>query len=96
MTGQASGGSGSSPFGEIIRLVMGAQERSLTVAQAWSESLQQLAFDVQATADQVRQPEFGGVLEGTRGLSFESWDSVNRALADQAEKGIAVESLQRH
>ncbi|HTE69840.1 MAG TPA: hypothetical protein VK942_13945 [Actinomycetes bacterium] len=45
MTGQASGGSGSSPFGEIIRLVMGAQERSLTVAQAWSESLQQLVRD---------------------------------------------------
>ena len=60
------------------------------------DSLEQLAFDVQATADQIRQPDFGGLLEGTRGLSFESWDSVNRALADLAEQGIAVEPLVRH
>lgn len=37
------------------------------------ESLQQLAFDVKATVDQIRQPGFGDLLTGTRGLSFESW-----------------------
>jgi hypothetical protein len=59
-------------------------------------SLEQLAFDVQATADQVRQPDFGGLVEGVRGLSFESWDSVNRALTGLAGKGIEVAPLERH
>jgi hypothetical protein len=59
-------------------------------------SLEQLAFDVQATADQVREPDFGGLLEGVRGLSFESWNSVNRALSDLARDGIEVAPLERH
>ena len=60
------------------------------------EALHQLAFDVQATADQIRQPEFSDLLAGTRGLSFESWDDVNRALADLTEEGIEVAPLERH
>lgn len=59
-------------------------------------SLGQLAFDVQATADQIRQPGFGDLLTGTRGLSFESWDTVNVALAGLKKKGIEVAPLERH
>jgi hypothetical protein len=60
------------------------------------ESLHQLAFDVQATADQIRQPGFGDLLTGTKGLSFESWDRVNLALARLKAKGIDVAPLERH
>jgi hypothetical protein len=60
------------------------------------DSLRQLAFDVQATADQIRQPGFDDLLLGTRGLSFESWDEVNSALAALSAKGIAVALLERH
>jgi hypothetical protein len=60
------------------------------------ESLRQLAFDVQATADQIRQPGFRDLLTGTKGLSFESWDDVNLALAALVRKGIEVAPLERH
>jgi hypothetical protein len=60
------------------------------------DSLRQLAFDVQATADQIRQPGFGDLLIGTRGLSFESWEKVNLALAGLIGKGIEVALLERH
>jgi len=60
------------------------------------DSLHQLAFDVQATADQIRQPGFGDLLTGTKGLSFESWDKVNLALAGLIGKGIEVALLERH
>jgi len=60
------------------------------------DSLRQLAFDVQATADQIRQPGFDDLLVGTRGLSFESWDAVNLALAGLMGKGIEVALLERH
>jgi hypothetical protein len=59
-------------------------------------SFAQLAFDVQATADQVREPGFGGLLEGVRGLSFESWNEANRALAALRRSGIDVGQLERH
>lgn len=60
------------------------------------DALRQLAFDVQATADQIRQPGFGDLLTGTRGLSFESWDKVNIALAGLSRKGVEVARLERH
>jgi hypothetical protein len=59
-------------------------------------ALRRLAFDVQATADQIRQPGFGDLLSGTKGLSFESWEEVNLALAGLNEKGIEVALLERH
>jgi hypothetical protein len=59
-------------------------------------SLRQLAFDLQATADQIRQPGFGGLVAGARGLSFESWNQVNAALAALRRTGIDVEPLARH
>lgn len=75
---------------------IGAPERYATEVGLLVESLRQLAFDVQATADQIRQPGFGDLLLGTKGLSFESWNKVNAALADLSRKGIQVAPLARH
>ena len=75
---------------------VGAPEPYRSDVGQLARSLEQLAFDVQATADQVREPEFGGVLDGARGLSFESWNSVNRALSRLARSGIDVRPLERH
>lgn len=59
-------------------------------------SLRQLSVDVQATADQARIPGFENLLTDSAlsGLSFDSWDQVNKALAGLAGKGIAVTILQ--
>jgi hypothetical protein len=59
-------------------------------------SLQQLAVDLSQTADQIRQPDFGGVLQGAQGLSFESWEHANAALAELKKQGIEVQPLGRH
>jgi len=61
-------------------------------------SLRQLSVDVQATADQARVPGFETLLTDAalQGLSFDSWDQVNKALAGLAGKGIQVTILQRH
>ena len=75
---------------------VGAPERLETEVSALVGSLQQLAFDVQATADQIRQPGFSDLFIGTKGLSFESWDAVNRALAALGRQGIEVAPLARH
>jgi hypothetical protein len=60
------------------------------------ESLRQLAVDVRATAEQLRTPGFEGLLTGAQGLSFESWNRVNAALAGLRREGIEVEPLARH
>ena len=39
MSGTADEGSGAHPFAEIARATVAAQERSLELAQAWSDSL---------------------------------------------------------
>ena len=59
-------------------------------------SLKQLSVDIQATADQARVPGFEHLLTDAalQGLSFESWDQVNTALAGLAGKGIQVSILQ--
>jgi hypothetical protein len=59
------------------------------------KSLRQLSVDIQATADQARVPGFETLLTNT-GLSFNSWDDVNKALAGLAGKGIHVSILQPH
>src|SRR5215211_3498421 len=56
----------------------------------------QLAVDLTSTADQIRQPDFGGVLQGAQGLSFESWEHANTALAQLKAQGIEVQPLGRH
>jgi hypothetical protein len=58
--------------------------------------LNQLAFDVGAVANDLQQPGFEDILDPTRGLSFESWDKVNLALAGLNGKGIPVVILQPH
>ncbi|HEX4746896.1 MAG TPA: hypothetical protein VFU99_08450 [Gaiellaceae bacterium] len=60
------------------------------------KSLRQLSVDIQATADQARVPGFEYLLTdaGLQGLSFESWDQTNKALAGLAGKGIEVTILQ--
>jgi len=60
------------------------------------ESLRRLAADVEAIAEQVNQPGFEGLLTGAQGLSFESWNQVNAALAALRRKRIEVEPLARH
>lgn len=75
---------------------VGAPERLDADLGALVGSLRQLAFDVQATADQIRQPGFSDFLGGTKGLSFESWDAVNRALGALDAQGIEVAPLARH
>ena len=75
---------------------VGAPEGLDTDVKTLVEALRQLAFDVQATADQIRQPGFSDLLSGTQGLSFESWDAVNRALAALDAQGIEVAPLARH
>ena len=59
-------------------------------------SLRQLSVDLQATADQAREPGFGGLITdpSLQGLSFDSWDDVNTALAGLAGKGIQVSIIQ--
>jgi hypothetical protein len=59
-------------------------------------ALRALANDVGLTADQVRVPGQENFLTGARGLSFESWDRVNRALASLIGEGISVQLLGRH
>jgi ABC-type glycerol-3-phosphate transport system substrate-binding protein len=59
-------------------------------------SLRQLGVDLSQTADQIRQPEFGSLLQGTQGLSFESWEQANAVLAQLKQQGIEVEPLGRH
>ncbi len=56
--------------------------------------LHQLSVDLEATASDARQPGFGELVLGAEGLSFESWDQVNLALAGMAGKGIDVSVLQ--
>ncbi len=60
------------------------------------KSLRQLSVDIQATADQAREPGFENLLTdpALNGLSFDSWDDVNKALAGLAGKGIQVSILQ--
>ena len=60
------------------------------------KSFRQLSVDIQATADQARIPGFENLLTGNglQGLSFDSWDDANKALAGLAGKGIPVSILQ--
>lgn len=59
-------------------------------------ALRQLAVDLAATAEQIRQPGFEELLTASRGISFESWTQTNRALARLRSRGIAVPPLKRH
>jgi len=73
-----------------------APEEMADEQQKLVTSLQQLAVDLSQTADQIRQPDFGGVLQNAGGLSFESWEHANAVLAQLKKQGIEVEPLGRH
>ncbi|MGH3132327.1 MAG: hypothetical protein ACRDNY_01040, partial [Gaiellaceae bacterium] len=56
-------------------------------------ALHQLSVDLSATAHDIAQPEFGGILSGGsgfQGLNFESWDKANLALASLIGDGLDV------
>ena len=59
-------------------------------------ALHQLSTDIEGTAEQMRQPGFEDLLDGTRGLSFESWDRVNALLVKLTAEGVVVKPLERH
>lgn len=59
-------------------------------------ALHQLSTDLEGTAAQIRQPDFTDLLQGTRGISFDSWTRVNALLAELRDDGIAVPPLERH
>ena len=60
------------------------------------KSYRQLSVDLATTADQLKQPDFQGLLQGTQGLSFQSWVDVNNTLAQLKRQGIDVKPLGRH
>jgi len=74
----------------------GAAEGFDDEADRLVSGLHALSTDLEATADQIRQPGFENLLSGVRGLSFESWVKVNRALGDLREQGIDVQPLAKH
>jgi predicted small lipoprotein YifL len=59
-------------------------------------AFRQLAVDLSQTAEQIRQPDFSGLLEGTQGLSFQSWVDANEVLRELREQGLDVRPLGRH
>jgi hypothetical protein len=58
--------------------------------------LDSLSTDVQGIADQLREPGYEDLLQGSEGLDFPSWDKVNSVLAELKKQGIVVEPLSRH
>jgi hypothetical protein len=59
-----------------------------------TSALHQLSVDYESSAEQIRlTPE---LIAGAAGLSFDSWDKANLALAAMAGKGIDVSVLQPH
>jgi len=74
----------------------GAVERFELENKQLVAALHELSTDLEGTAEQIRQPGFGDLLDSTRGLSFESWTRVNSLLADLSDEGIVVPPLDRH
>jgi nitrogen-specific signal transduction histidine kinase len=61
-----------------------------------TSALHQLSVDLEATAHDIAQPEFSGLVGDAQGLNFESWDKANLALAALIGDGIEVELIGRH
>jgi hypothetical protein len=74
----------------------GAPDEFQPEADNLVKSLRQLSVDIQATADQARIPGYEDLLtgQGLQGLSFDSWDDANKALAGLAGKGVQVSIIQ--
>lgn len=60
------------------------------------EALEQLAVDLEATSNEIRDPDFQKLLQGTQGISFDSWTKANRVLAQLRKRGVKVEPIARH
>ena len=78
MTGTSAEDLGANPFGEIARATVAAQERSMELAKAWSDSLQELLAD---------QAEGG---RATLEALASSLTAAERALASQEEANRAL------
>jgi hypothetical protein len=74
----------------------GAPERHEQTNKQLVAALHELSTDLEGTAGQMQQPGFTDLLQGTRGLSFDSWTKVNALLADLRDDGVAVPALERH
>ena len=74
----------------------GTLERYEETNEGLIAALHELSIDLQGTSDQMQQPGFTEILQGTRGFSFDSWTKVNARLADLRNDGIAVPPLERH
>ncbi|MFO7572522.1 MAG: hypothetical protein R6W48_07990 [Gaiellaceae bacterium] len=60
-------------------------------------ALEQLSVDLGATASDLENPEFlESFASGAQGISFESWEQANAALAALNELGIEVDQLERY
>ena len=60
------------------------------------KAFEQLAVDLRSTAEQNEQPGFEHLLQGTQGLSFESWVEANRVLNRLRGRGVDVRPLGKH
>ncbi len=78
MTGRADEGFGAHPFAEIARATVAAQERSLELAQAWSDSLRDLLAD-QAEGGRAALEALTSTLAATE-RALASQEEANRAL----------------
>ena len=83
MTGTADEGVGAHPFGEIARATVAAQERSLALAQAWSDSLAELVAD-QAEGGRAALEALTTTLAATE-RALASQEEANRALRQSLE-----------
>jgi chromosome segregation ATPase len=83
MSGTADEGLGAHPFGEIARATVAAQERSLELAQAWSDSLRELVTD-QAEGGRAALEALTSTLAATE-RALASQEEANRALRQSLE-----------
>ncbi len=59
------------------------------------EQTENLAGEVQGTADQARTPGFEDILDGAAGLDFPSWAAINAILVELRAQEIEVPPLAR-
>jgi hypothetical protein len=83
MSGRADAGAGAHPFGEIARATVAAQERSLELAQAWTESVQAMLRD-QAEGGRAALEALASTLAAAE-RALASQEESNRALRQSLE-----------
>ena len=83
MSERADQGFSAHPFGEIARATVAAQERSLELAQTWSDSLRELVSD-QAEGGRAALEALTSTLAATE-RALASQEEANRALRQSLE-----------